>query len=405
MDRRDLNRALALVVAISVSGCATHTIPVAIARSDRTASIYLIGDAGKATPDDGVLMALIADASAGPADRRIVFLGDNVYPSGLSSAAPGQTGKAKEEQDYLDAQVNVARQSNTHTIFVPGNHDWAKMGPEGWDYVKEAGKFITSKGEGWAQQLPAEGCPGPAHLDLGESLRLIFIDSQWWLQEASLPNQPYPNKPSEHTPNNCPVNTEAAVATALADLLRNTVRDGRHAIVMAHHPLNTKGPHGGRTSFWNHLFPLREVNRWLFVPIPTLGLFTRGMWSPQDLSNGTNRWMRRQLEDAMAEAPPLLFAAGHDHSLQVFRGPTARFSVVSGSGTIDHQTNIGWKPATLYASSAAGYMRVDVLQDQSIRLSVIEVTAPALAAAQAGGKPLYERREAASIWLSRPTGK
>ena len=109
----------------------------------------------------------------------------------------------------------------------------------------------------------------------------------------------------------------------------------------------------------------------------------------QDLSNGRNEYMRRRFAEAFADHPPLLYAAGHDHNLQVFKGPDAKYSIVSGSGIMDHQEGVGWKKETIYAEAAPGFMRFDVDRRGRVRLSVTktELTGP---------------KESMAIWLTEP---
>jgi hypothetical protein len=95
--------------------------------------------------------------------------------------------------------------------------------------------------------------------------------------------------------------------------------------------------------------------------------------SDQDLGGSANEHMRRVLGGAMSNHPPLLFAAGHEHALEVFRGPFARFSVVSGSGIEHHQTSVQPGGAALHVSSRPGYMRLDVSRTGRVRLGVIEL--------------------------------
>src|SRR2546430_16518280 len=91
------------------------------------ARLFLIGDAGgpAAPPGSGpVFIALRAAAGSAP-HAVIVFLGDNVYPDGMpDSAAPG---RAKAER-VLTQQLRVLQASGARGFFVPGNHDWDKIG-------------------------------------------------------------------------------------------------------------------------------------------------------------------------------------------------------------------------------------------------------------------------------------
>jgi hypothetical protein len=92
----------------------------------------------------------------------------------------------------------------------------------------------------------------------------------------------------------------------------------RHAIVLGHHPLSSGGPHGAHFGWKEHLFPLREMNRSLWIPIPVLGSIRHvarmlGV-SPQDVPSDAYQQMIESIEGGFAAAPPLVYAAGHDRS-------------------------------------------------------------------------------------------
>ena len=85
--------------------------------------------------------------------------------------------------------------------------------------------------------------------------------------------------------------------------------------------------------------------------------------------------MRDGIADAIRSARPVLYAAGHDHSMQVFEGAEgseAAFFVVSGRGAPDKRSNIGHDASTLYAAEVPGFMIVDFLSQNRVVLRVIE---------------------------------
>ncbi|NOT07962.1 MAG: hypothetical protein HOP28_07125 [Gemmatimonadales bacterium] len=376
-------RCLAMTAATLLVACGSHVIPPAvppIPEGERLLSIFLIGDAGRPAADDPVLAELRRQASAAPRGSAIVFLGDNLYPRGLP--ATGDPVRPEMER-RLTVQIGVGRASGLMTYFVPGNHDWDRMGPDGWNAVRRSEAFIRSVGGGLARQIPGGGCPGPEAVEIGP-VRLLALDTEWWLRKPPLPK---PADPSS----GCPAHSESEVAAALREMLAAAV--GKRVIVAAHHPLATAGEHGGHFSIWTHLFPLRSSRKCLWLPLPLLGSIypiarANGI-TAQDLSGGANERMRAALEEAMAASPPLLYAAGHDHGLQVFRGPTAKYSVVSGAGIADHQSAVGWNDNTVYASSSPGFIRLDLAAGGRIRLAVVTVR-------KTGAD------EALAIWLTEP---
>lgn len=372
-------------MALVTAGCAGHVVPPPappVADGALAVSLFLVGDAGKPLPSgDPVLVELARQAIAAPRGSGLVFLGDNIYPRGLPDAG---TPLRAEMERRLDAQLEVARKSGLPAWFIPGNHDWDRMGPDGWDAVRRAGRFIAERGAGLAQQVPAEGCPGPELADVGERLRLVFLDTQWWLQKPAFPK---PRDPGSSCATDSEAEVEAALARAVAD------RGARELVVVGHHPLATAGEHGGHFPITTHLFPLRALRKWLWIPLPVLGSIypiarANGITS-QDLSGSANERMRAAFGRAMSLDPPLLFAAGHEHALQLFRGPVARYSAVSGAGIVDHEGPVGWNDSTLYASSRPGFMRLDVTTDGRFRLAIVELLS---------GGP----REVASFWLTHP---
>jgi len=213
-------------------------------------TMFLIGDAGAPAPGgEPVLKALSAELAKAPGQRVVVFLGDNVYPRGLpDSAAPDRT----EMERRLDTQVDVVKAAGARGIFVPGNHDWAKHGPDGWNAMRRQGRQIARRGAPEVELLPVDGCPGPAVVDFGERVRLIALDTQWWLHGGPRPVGP---------DSKCRAANERAVADSLkADLAS---AGNRKVVVAAHHPLATGGEHGGYFGVQSYLFPLRVVKPWL----------------------------------------------------------------------------------------------------------------------------------------------
>lgn len=329
-------------------------------------SLFLVGDAG--APDrvgEPVLRALSADLAKAGGERIIVYLGDNIYPRGLpDTGAPGR----REALRRLDSQIDLAREAGVQAIFVPGNHDWDQMGADGWNSIRRQQRRIAERGGERIRLLPEDGCPGPVAVDVGQRLRIIALDTQWWLHPGPKPKDPT---------SECRADKESEVTDSLrADLERTDT--ARRVVMVAHHPLASGGEHGGYFGATDYFFPLRHVSKALgWIPLPGLGAIypearASGI-SSQDIPSGSNRRMREALEGAMLRHRPLVWACGHDHNLQVLAGRTARHLLVSGSGIFGHGSRVVQLSATRYASAASGYMRLDVLLDGRVRLGVIEL--------------------------------
>ena len=328
------------------------------------ATLFLIGDAGQPrAPREPLLDALEAEAaervrSLGAERVAIAFLGDNIYPVGLR--APDHPRRAEDER-RLDAQLAAVRDSGARGYVVPGNHDWDNGGADGWEAVQRATRFVAARG---AEVVPPSGCAGPASARLGAHLDLVFLDTQWWLHDSARPID---------AASGCAATSEAEIEAAIAATLRDA--GDRHAIVLAHHPLHSGGPHGGRFGWKEHLFPFREWNRSLWIPVPVLGSLRPiarvfGA-SSQDLPSAIYQQMIGSVERSFAAAPPLVYAAGHDHSLQVLRAPgAARFEIVSGAGSAPNLTWAYPIDGTLFAAAQTGFMRLDAFDSGAVELTV-----------------------------------
>jgi hypothetical protein len=372
-----------------------HPIPAPAARIDSLElSLFLIGDAGgKAYDDEPVLREFTRQLdSLRPATRFVVFLGDNVYPKGIPAAEDRSRADAERR---LAAQIAAIRHGGAKGFLVPGNHDWERQGKDGWNAIRRQDTLARKFGGEDVSLLPAGGCPGPAVLDVSPHIRLIALDTEWWVHNNI---KPY----GDTSP--CPTRTYNEVADSLRGALRD--RGSRHAIIVTHHPMLSGGVHGGAFGWPAHVFPLRVIQSWLWLPLPIVGsiypLSRKLGISNQDISGKKYKAMRRAFEQVFQQYPPLVYASGHDHDLQVFRGgrrklSSAKYLLVSGAGILGHESLVHRKEGSLFESEAAGFMRLDVTTNGRVRLSVTTVVPE-------GTRRLGESNEVYSLWLTLENG-
>lgn len=343
--------------------------------ADITYSVFLIGDAGGPPDHDQVLRALERDLAPIKDRSFVVFLGDNVYPRGLPLP---EASDYAEQRARLERQIAAVTNAGARGVLVPGNHDWEKSGPGGFEAILRQGAAVDELGKGLVALLPEGGCPGPAVRDEGP-FRLILLDTEWLLRDVRM----------RRGGSACPASADSTVMR----LLDQTVRDAgnRQVIVSAHHPLESGGVHGGHFTVQDHLFPLTNLKSWAWLPLPIIGslypLIRGNGASAQDVGHSRNREIRGLLEEVFRRYRPLVYASGHEHSLQVLAGNSARWLVVSGSGYYGHGGHTAWVDSTRYAASLSGYVRLDATGSGRIRLGVITVDREAAA------------REAYSVWI------
>ncbi len=355
------------VVQLTIVGC-SHTSPYyhpdipASGKQDIVSEdtlhyrILLLGDGGQPKPDEPVLKTLKAWAQKTPEKTSIVFLGDNMYPDGMTEQ------RQHEASTRLDPQIGVIKSTNTQGLFIPGNHDWAGGKEEGYRALLAQEKYINNALSRLPKFLPRGGSPGPEVVEFPEAapiVRVIVLDTQWWLHQHEKPQKP---------PEKIIAELKAGLDTDLP------------VIVLGHHPLQSYGVHGGFYDWKAHLFPLRDAKKWLWVPVPIVGsLYPLARWHlvryDQDLNGARNKKMVSQLNTAFSTAkktPLLIYASGHEHSLQVLKGDVTDYLLVSGLASSEKATEVSHGDNTLFAHQHTGFMAVDFLEGGKVLLRVVE---------------------------------
>lgn len=327
------------------SDCVAPSSPCpALGEDDQEAVLFLVGDAGGKEFNRNPVMRHMKTAVAALDERgvpsTVLFLGDNVYDEGVREGRPRDLRR-------LGAQVEVVAGTSARGTFVPGNHDRANTGgAEGLERLKNQELALRNFSDNGADVglRPGAGCPGPVQENLEDSRGnvlavLVMLDTSWWMLDPP-------------TPSECSPSTKDGVIREIERILSEA--SDIPVIVAAHHPLRTGGPHGGNAG------SLRWVaNR--------LGLLREDLNAPHYLT-----LIDRVTEVLGRAARPVIYVAGHDHSLQVIDEPREGASVlhlVSGSGSsVSAARTVA---GTRFAAGLPGYMRLDFRSSGLIQLSVV----------------------------------
>ncbi len=322
------------------------------AQQDIQQRVILIGDAGEINTAQ---KAILSDAENRlvPGKTTAVFLGDNIYPSGFDLSG----GKRTRAEAILRSQFAALRKRNISVYFVPGNHDWDRSGREGFEKITAAGNFIQSQQDPLLKIIPQNGCAGPYEIALGDSLVLVAMDSEWWLF-------PY----DKHTDkSDCPAKTKTEVLRLLQDILNRN--RNKMVIFATHHPFKTYGSHGGYYSLREHIFPLTDFNKNLYIPLPIIGSLypvLRKTFPPaEDLGNAINKGMQQSADSVLQQHPNIIHVSGHEHTLQLIQGNVLQ--LVSGAGS--KHTPVKKGRGSIFATASCGYAIADVLKNNTIRIT------------------------------------
>ncbi len=321
-------------------------------------TVFLIGDGGAPSRDTAEVNFMLLDQALAEAGERsaVVFLGDNIYPSGLP---PEGTEQRADAERRINEQLNILEDYEGRIVFVPGNHDWGGGGLGGDRLaLNRQERYIESELNRGNTFIPDRGFPGPVEVELTDDIALIAIDTQWWLEDQKT----YGNTGTYQ------LESEGEFLLELDGALWRQA--DKHRVVVAHHPIFTNGEHGG------YFRDLRSVF--------TGEAFTRRyLGTPQDLSNLKYRQLRDGLLAVFEQHRDLVYAAGHDHSLQYFHHEDQHY-VVSGSGSKLGYVRDG--QGSLFTAERKGFAVLRYHTDGSIWLAFYS---PRLTG---GGELLYVHR-------------
>lgn len=312
---------------------------------------FLVGDGGETVAGRTPILealrhdierwsaALLEDSAVS-----VMFLGDLVYPVGVRDRTHGEYAR---DSARLWNQVDLlggprAREHDARGLFLAGNHDWGNTsGAAGLDRILNLNRELErARALGIAATLePPHGTAGPAVRDVGRHLRLVMLDTHWFLQNRS--------------------RRETGAFISRIDSTMRTAGD-RHVVFAAHHPYQSVGPHGA---------VLPTYYAW------GVGLLLKRTGTlVQDLNSRVYAGLLRRMRDvfAAADAPPLVFAGGHDHSLQVMSGEAPMDpSHVLVSGAASKVSEIANLPALEFGAVRPGYMMLVTRRDGSMQLYVV----------------------------------
>ncbi|MFK7808205.1 MAG: metallophosphoesterase [Saprospiraceae bacterium] len=325
-----------------------------------THSVFLIGDVGEGLKEETNPTLQLLKEHLDKAEKKssVIFLGNNVGPTGMTSKS--DTKKRKRSEQQLNAQLSVLENYKGRPIFIAGTNDWKREGLKG---LKRQEKYIESAlNEGipddddWKDYFqPDDGCPGPEVIEVNDQLVIILIDSYWWLQDWE--EQPNIN-------NDCDVKSRAAFALVLEDVMKDY--KFQNVVIATHHSIKSSGPHGGKFTLKNHLFPLTSIYDNAYVPLPGVGslalmLRNAGIYK-EDASNPNYRVLTDAMIEPAKKYGEFIFVSGHENSLEYHRSENQHF-VVSGSGS--KATATAKKKDAYFSYGHTGFSKIDFYEDGS----------------------------------------
>ena len=330
-------------------------------------TVYLIGDAGNSKLGEKslALQLLERKLKTAPENSHVLFLGDNIYPGGLP---PESVIKEYELANHrLNAQIEILEDYKGYPVFIPGNHDWYNYGLSGLQTQEDTieKRINVMRGmpadddEDWNNYfLPDDGCSGPEVIEVNKQLVIMIIDSQWWLTDWD--KEPVIN-------DGCESKSRKAFVFNFGEVLKK--HKSKNVIIAMHHPPYTYGPHGGYYSTKQHLFPLTDLSKNLYIPLPGIGsvfAFLRGtLGSKQDMPHPEYKELRNEILNWAKIYGNFIFVSGHEHNMQYIVEDRQHF-IVSGAGSKNAPVGLGKGSDFAFSDKVhQGFAQIDFYKDGS----------------------------------------
>ena len=345
--------AVAFAVLLTLAGCATTRDYVAPAYRDQPApplpegvvafQVFLTGNTG-VLENESVLNALGAAAREAGEASAVVLLGD-ATEAGLSEDADTEALRP------VRALGLALRSYEGRVVVLPGDRDW-EQGKDGVERLEDA--LIETLGD--SVLTPGDQAGGPRDIELADGLRLLAIDTAWWLLD--------PDDRPEGEFNGENVRSPADVATFLERAIEDRADD--LIVVVGHHPVVSNGTYAGERTVGQTVAGLG---------VTALAAQTVGVGG-QSLASERYRAMRDVLDRLFQRQDRLVYASAHDQSLQTFHAVRSAVNrqtfLVSGTGGGGAEAASAGRGAA-HVSPSPGYQRLVYFADGRLWAETVEV--------------------------------
>lgn len=341
-----------------------------------TARIILIGDGGALANGKHPVASAVKKHLHPDKKTTIVYLGDNLYRHGLPDE--GEVNYVLS-RTVLDSQMAVAANTSAQVYMIPGNHDWSNGGPDGWESLLRQEAYVNLMKENRVTFVPSEGCPGPVEVPITKDVVMIVFDSQWFLHSHDKPGVEW----------DCECKTQSEFMIQLSELLS---KNRNKLIIMAcHHPFMSNGIHGGYFGIKQHIFPFTDLRKKLYIPLPVIGSIypiSRSVFgSPQDISYPAYTNMVNTIRAETKLYPNVIYAAGHDHSLQLLKD-SSHYYIVSGTGC--QTSRVENSKNSLFTAAELGFAVLEVSNNKNVRAKFYTVNVDSAIAREAFSKNIID---------------
>ncbi|MFK7807935.1 MAG: metallophosphoesterase [Saprospiraceae bacterium] len=307
-------------------------------------NLYLLSNLESLPADAPELQAIETQIKKDNTPFTILINGDFVDKNGL--------GEKPEEEDInkLDRLIEMVGDQG-RVIFVPGDREWDNGGKRGLKKVKALEKYLESKLGKGKVLFPQKGCLGPAIIDIGKHLRIVAINTQWFVEEHIGP---------EEEDADCGLLNATEFWFEMEDALGDS--ENKNVVVAGHHPVISYGQYAGY-----------KLGRQHFLP-PIAGSFIaayrQSVGTKKDLNQKNLKAYSSRMMHMTQRFQGAIFVSGHEYDNQVlYKNNTYHIN----SGAVAEGRPVARGKETLYRHSQPAFSRLHFSEDGEVLLEVFEI--------------------------------
>ena len=238
---------------------------------------------------------------------------------------------------------------------ITGDLDWDNSGYYGLDSANALQKtYKQFLGENIF--IPKNNCPGPYVKDIGDNIRIIAINSQWWL---------HPYRKALPIDSECDEILKIQIIDELDAAIESA--GNRKVLLLAHHPITSGGVYGGNSNFMGQFFPFSHSDPENKTFIPFYGTFyhcyRQNVGSVQDFSNPAYKQYIKDIKDLLIKHEDVVLCSSHEYDLQLMN-LAYNYQIISGS--LVKNAQVSTLENTVYKTNENGFVKLEVLPYQPI---------------------------------------
>jgi len=267
----------------------------------------------------------------------------------------GDLKSTQAAESKLAKYVKKARKKGAKVYAVSGDLDWDNAGYNGLDTVIKFQKRFKKKADKNIF-IPKNHCPGPYVKDIGDNIRLVGINSQWWL---------HPYRKLTPTDSEC----KEIILPQILDELKEAIgtAGSRKVILVAHHPIVSGGVYGGNLNIKGHIFPYTHNNPSDRKFRPIFGSFyhyyRQNVGGNQDFSSEAYKQYVKDIKELLYNYQNVIICSAHEYDLQLLKFNN-NYQIISGSFL--QSATPGKTKNTIYNTKNAGFVKLEIDNDKAI---------------------------------------